>query len=486
MNNKLERILIIDDIRTDLHLIGKLITNFGYESVLSDSAVSAYEILDDSFDLIVVDALMPEMTGFELVTRVRENKKLSHIPVIMVTSLSGRADRIRAVESGINDYITKPVDKVELKVRVSSMLKMKAAQDEVRTYQAQLVKLVKQKTSDLSKTLFKLQAVLDGINDAMIAIDKNGLITESNFAFQKLTGKSDKTLKDSLVYDFIGENQVNDFNKLISTDIETEMDMEFKNWGNKTFSIIVTPMEKANIFMMRDITEKTRVDSQRNRFLSILSHELRTPLNGIMGISELILDDENLDDGIREDVNIILDSGKDLDTIVNEILKFVQINERDETREDKININDTILNVFQMFEDERDKKNINLSLTLDSDCKNAIISAIPDQITEIVKQIIENSIKFGKDDGYTKVKLSKENDYFIINISDNGLGIPTEKIPRIYDSFYQAEDYTTRKNSGLGLGLTITKRLLEIYNGSIHITSKVDVGTEVIVMIPSN
>jgi signal transduction histidine kinase len=484
MEERLKRVLIIDDIRTDLHFIGKLITSFGHEAVLSDSAVSALEILDRSFDLIIVDALMPEMTGFDFVNKIKCNLRVAHIPVIMVTSLSGRDDRLKAVKSGINDYIIKPVDKVELNVRVNSMLKMKSAQDKVRDYQTELEKLVAQKTMDLSKTLFKLQTVLDGINDAMIAINKNGDITEFNFAFQKLTGLPEKDLHIN-IEDLLTFDQFHSFKDLIHAETETEKDIEFEQWGNRIFSILVTPMEISNIFMMRDITEKTKVDSQRKRFLSLLSHELRTPLNGILGISEIILDEGGLDDDLRENIKDIFQSGRDLEKIVEELLKFVQINERDTEKEDDVNVEEIIHNVFKMYKDESEDKNITLSLSIDSGYSYPTVSAIPVHITEIVKQVIDNSIKFGKNNGITKVSLNLDGNNCMVKIIDNGYGIPKVKLPLIFDSFYQAQDYATRESRGLGLGLTISKRLIEIYNGTIEIVSKEKQGTEVVLLIPA-
>lgn len=147
------KILIVDDEPQNVMLLRLYLRQLGYDSVGVENAIVALEILDSSFDLVLCDVLMPEMNGFEMVQALRKRPDIQDIPVIMVTTLAEKADRLRAVEAGANDYITKPVDLLELRVRAASMLKVKAQQDEIRSFQLELSELVEARTLELRRAL---------------------------------------------------------------------------------------------------------------------------------------------------------------------------------------------------------------------------------------------------------------------------------------------------------------------------------------------
>ncbi|MHC1712179.1 MAG: HD domain-containing phosphohydrolase [Solidesulfovibrio sp.] len=148
-----KRILAIDDERINLRVIGGLLRNLGYEPVLVESFGEALALLDQSIDLVLLDVMMPETDGFTVARKIREMPAVSDVPIIMVTALTSKQDRLRAVEAGANDFISKPIDLTELRVRMGSLLKMKESQDEVKRYQAELEEMVAVRTSALKMAL---------------------------------------------------------------------------------------------------------------------------------------------------------------------------------------------------------------------------------------------------------------------------------------------------------------------------------------------
>ena len=153
MLDRPKRILAIDDERINLRVIGGLLRNLGYEPVLMETAVDALKVLDDSIDLVLLDVMMPETDGFTVARKIRQMPGVSDVPIIMVTALTSKQDRLRAVEAGANDFISKPIDLTELRVRMGSLLKMKESQDEVKRYQAELEEMVAVRTSALQMAL---------------------------------------------------------------------------------------------------------------------------------------------------------------------------------------------------------------------------------------------------------------------------------------------------------------------------------------------
>jgi len=148
-----KRILAIDDERINLRVIGGLLRNLGHEPVLTESFTEARELLDASIDLVLLDVMMPETDGFTVARRIREMPGVTDVPIIMVTALTSKQDRLKAVEAGANDFISKPIDLTELRVRMGSLLKMKESQDEVKRYQAELEEMVAVRTSALKMAL---------------------------------------------------------------------------------------------------------------------------------------------------------------------------------------------------------------------------------------------------------------------------------------------------------------------------------------------
>lgn len=487
VTEKKKRVLVVDDIRTDLHFVGKLVIGFDHEVILAESGLSALEVADGSIDLIIVDAVMPDMDGFELVRSVRANQQLSHIPVIMVTSLSGKKDRIKAVEVGINDFISKPVDRIELKVRMDSMLRMKEAQDRVREYQKELEHLVEQKTFALNSTLQKLQAVLDGMNDCMVTVDRDLRITEMNQAFLRISGKSKDALKGLPFNDLlVGHTQTEGFASLFEhADTSAELDMEFPQWGRNTFSVLTTPMEnQGHLIMMRDITEKKQADEKRARFLCILSHELITPLNGIKGLSDLMLmDSVALPEDSRRYVGMINTCGNKLEKIVKELLRFVEFySDMSSPEDNNVRLDLLTENVIKSLSEKKDKKHI--SILFSEENPPSVVYGKSDHFVEILLQIIDNALKFSKEHGTVEVVLKNSPGEVQFICRDQGDGIEEKDLEHVFDSFYQAENYITRAQDGLGLGLTIAKKVVELYKGIIDIKSAPGKGTEVIVAIP--
>ncbi len=147
------KILIVDDEPQNLLLLRAMLGKIGHEVWEAKNGLEALAFLDRSYDLVLSDVMMPEMDGFTLVRNIRRNPETHDIPVIMVTTLSEKAHRLQAVEAGANDFISKPVDRLELHVRTHSLLRQKAQQDEIKAFQADLEAMVEARTRELQQAL---------------------------------------------------------------------------------------------------------------------------------------------------------------------------------------------------------------------------------------------------------------------------------------------------------------------------------------------
>jgi putative two-component system response regulator len=146
------RILVVDDVEPNLALLGSLVRSFGYEVETARDGLEALAKLALGVDLMLLDVMMPGLDGYEVARRVRADPRTADLPIILVTVLDSREDRVKAIQAGASDFIAKPVEKTELLVRISSQLRLKEAQDALRRSQAGLEEQVARRTEELRRT----------------------------------------------------------------------------------------------------------------------------------------------------------------------------------------------------------------------------------------------------------------------------------------------------------------------------------------------
>ena len=154
------KILVVDDEDRNLRLMELLLTSFGYDVLTASNGEEALEKVHDiPPDVILLDAMMPKIDGFEVAKRLKKEEETRIIPIVMVTALNEVEDRVKALEAGADDFLNKPVDKTELRARVQSLVKVKACNDHMRNYQKELEAEVAKRTIQLRQALKRLKEV---------------------------------------------------------------------------------------------------------------------------------------------------------------------------------------------------------------------------------------------------------------------------------------------------------------------------------------
>jgi signal transduction histidine kinase len=220
----------------------------------------------------------------------------------------------------------------------------------------------------------------------------------------------------------------------------------------------------------------------KTNFLNTISHELKTPLTIILGNLSLLKDENNLPekDEYKEIMNDILGSGNQLAEIIDDILDITKIeaNKHFLTLE-KFSLTDLINNVIKQNIAQIESKNLKTSFNFDEKIE---IIADKEKIARIYQNLLKNSIKFSKE-GLIKTKVGKSNGYIFFSIEDQGIGIDPINHQIIFDVFSQI-DGSSKRIGGIGMGLTICKRFVELHNGTIQIESELGKGSRFTVSIP--
>jgi PAS domain S-box-containing protein len=218
----------------------------------------------------------------------------------------------------------------------------------------------------------------------------------------------------------------------------------------------------------------------KEQFLANMSHEIRTPLNGIMGFARL-LEDTSLSREQQEYVRVLRTSGDNLLHIINDILDLSKIaSGKIEFEEISFVMRDVVNSAFVLMKSKADEKGLSFHHSIDKKIPDSVVGD-PLRLNQILLNLISNSIKFTEDGRVdVQVKLLAEDRKTAVlgfTVKDTGIGIPQDKIGTIFESFTQASTNTTRKYGGTGLGLTISKQLIELQGGVIEVSSEEGVGT---------
>ncbi len=228
----------------------------------------------------------------------------------------------------------------------------------------------------------------------------------------------------------------------------------------------------------RELNQFQNLDSYRKEYLGNVSHELKTPVFNIQGYIDTLINGGLEDDTINLDY--LKRAEKSIDRLINIIddLETLTQLESGELQLDKDNFDIAFLvkDIYKAMELAASKKNIKLLLSKKYE-KPVNVMADKFRIRQVLVNLITNSIKYGKENGFTEISLNYLNDDVVVEIRDNGMGIETQHLPRLFERFYRIDKGRSREQGGTGLGLAIVKHIIEAHEKSIKVDSELGKGT---------
>jgi signal transduction histidine kinase len=250
---------------------------------------------------------------------------------------------------------------------------------------------------------------------------------------------------------------------------------------------LATISERRNKELAIAKSEAERANAAKSRFMAHMSHELRTPLNSIIGFSDVIQNAEQMPHvqmNIPEYASDIHTSGTHLLDLINEILDMSKIEAvMYEITEETVNIREIIAICLRMMDANAEKKGVKIDNQVADDLPHFFADARG--MRQIVLNLTSNAVKFTDTGGRVTVYAAADREGLTLMVKDNGVGIPADRLDDVFEPFTQADNSLSRQHEGTGLGLPITKALIELHDGTIEISSVVGEGTQVTVQFPA-
>ncbi len=340
-----------------------------------------------------------------------------------------------------------------------------------------MAKELKYNIDSISTEKNKLEIILHNMNDGVLAYSSNGMLMHANSAAVELLGDKviDFTLEeffenyeyslDDKDYEKVKTFPIMD--KYVSFNIK-----KYENFYDKTAGVII---------VLQDITKHKKLDDMRKEFVANVSHELRTPLTTVKSYTETLIDDEIQNEEIAMNfLNVINGEVDRMAILVQDLLDLSKFDS------EKMVLNMEALDLRKIVEKTIsqnkiliDKKSQNIETEFNKD--EYIILGDIIRINQVFNNILSNAIKYSPENENIYVSIHEDDEEYIVNIRDTGIGIPKEDIAHIFERFYRVDKARSRQMGGTGLGLAITKEIIEVHGGSIKAQSEIGVGTTMII-----
>ena len=326
------------------------------------------------------------------------------------------------------------------------------------------------------------------MSDYIISKINNLIVGTKKFANNELDYRIKVTSEDE-----IGElensfnNMAKEINTLISTQRELNEHLEDKV-DEKTKELLQInenlekEVENRTESLKEALLKAQNSDKVKSTFLANMSHEIRTPLNSIIGFSELLTNNSDIDESAKKYSSIIEESAKSLLTIINDILDISKIESGNfDINIKQMNIHEVCRNVFELFSNKADDKKITFTFNINKDIPTCLLSD-GIRIRQVLSNLISNAIKFTNENGEIDFKVSfiqEKNNLIKLRflVKDSGIGIPSTKLANIFEPFIQVDNESNRKYEGTGLGLSISSHIIKLLGSKIEILSEIDAGS---------
>ena len=354
---------------------------------------------------------------------------------------------------------------------------------------SEVIRLTQENLEQESK---RLHSILSYMTDGVLATNRRGKVTMINDMAKKQLGVQKEEVLNKSILELLKIEDEYELRDLITQVPELIIDSQDANGEYLSLRVRFALVRRESGFIsglvavLHDTTEQEKEERERRLFVSNVSHELRTPLTSVKSYLEA-LDEGALSEPVAPDfIKVSLDETNRMMRMVTDLLHLSRIDNATSHLDVEL-INFTafitfILNRFDQIRGQDEEKKY--ELVRDYPITSVWIEIDTDKMTQVIDNILNNAIKYSPDGGKITVTMKTTDDQMILSISDQGLGIPKQDLPRIFDRFYRVDSARSRAQGGTGLGLAIAKEIIKQHKGFIWAKSEYGKGSTFTIVLP--
>ncbi len=505
-------ILVVDDTSESLLLLCSVLKGEGYNTFPADSGELALSSLEKNIpDLIFLDIKMVGMDGFEVCRRIKQKENLAEIPVIFLSVATDIEEKLKGFRLGAVDFVTKPFHKDELLIRVKTQLDIYFLNQTLKEQNDRIVALnlenietieeLKGAKEKVGEGELRFRSIFENNSAAICIIEADTTISMVNSEYCKISGYTkEEVIGMSWTHQIPPDDleRLKEYNRRRQIDPDNAPDKYEFTFYKKNGEIrhalmsVATLTNKKIIASFSDITERKkaedelkesekklyRLNEDKDRFISILGHDLKNPFNNLLGWTEVLTEEvHKLSRAEIEDIaNNIYKSAKITNHLLEDILMWARSQQGSIHFEPKkLRFAELCKNILEILNPTAYAKNITI---YDSSSEHLNVYADAEMLKIILLNLVSNSIKFSNSGGKITINAEQNTETVIISVSDNGIGIPSDNLVKLFNLSEVLTTKGTEGETGTGLGLLLCKEFVEKHGGRIWVESEFGKGSD--------
>jgi PAS domain S-box-containing protein len=490
-------ILLVDDEKANLVVLNRILSDDYLIQTAKTGEQALRLIAENKPDLILLDIVMPDMDGFEVFARLAASENTANIPVIFITGLTDADDEEKGFTLGAADYITKPFKPVVVKARIDTQIK-----------KAALMYMI-------SDDLVRMSSIVESSPLFVLYLDADGRIVYINPAAAVLSGYTKEDIREKGFPLFLSPGNLRRLQeeylprsreKAVNFEMTiTRKGGEIRLFSFSVFTAVLHNREEGFGITAQDITELKRMQRRlvkakdeaeralaqaeyynkaKSSFISRMSHEMRTPMNAVIGMTAIARTAET-EDRRNYCFDKIDESSRHLLDLIDNILDMAKIDTGlFELAPQQFSFTEMLELLIADIAAKAEEKKQKFTFDIDPAIPSSLI-ADERRLRQVLFNLLINAVTFTPDGGsvhFSAKRLDDEGGECVLRfeIKDTGVGIPDEYKARLWNSFEQGDNSITRAHGGTGMGLSITKGIVEMMRGTIDVESELGKGSRFI------